>query len=84
MFITKTRIIKYCLLAGVLIASINLLYHSRESVGVNLKTSQASKVVTIRSNDTNELNKNTQLDYIFIGGYARSGTTLMVIIKIIN
>ena len=74
LFFKKAKLIKFCFLFVVIFASINLIYNIR---GNKKNIKHTSNHPTTNQSTTNK-NESKQQDYIFIGGYARSGTTLMV------
>lgn len=72
MFVLKAKLIKFGFLFVILFASLNLIYNYRENEKVLRNKLSAQNLLGRTAN-------NTQSDYIFIGGYGRSGTTLMVL-----
>ena len=70
-FFIKKRNSKYLLMIGILIVCMI-------SLALLINETSKNKIVNQNNNYTELIDKN-ETNFIFIGGFARSGTTLMVI-----
>lgn len=80
MFFSKRIISKLGLVFLILLLTINLMqtFHNTTKIATN----RAKKDKILKSASSSNQNRpNNESQFIFIGGYARSGTTLMVKLK---